>query len=813
MKPTSSFRHFLSAIGSSLIAISSAFAADGTWNVDANGLWSAAGNWTPGIADGSGFTANFTNNITADRTVSLDSDRTLTSLVFGDSDTSSAGSWILDNNGTATNNLILVGTTPGITVNALGTGKTATISAIIQGTVGLVKSGTGTLILSGANTYTGTTAINLGTLQVNSGGTLGNTANALTMGTGGDGTLGDASNLTLNTTATIGAFTVKSNTSDTTTLSNINQLIIASGSTLTASSFTVGFQNVAASTNVVNTALSTGATAGAGGTLNVTGASLIGLRGPDSTGANTTVVDLRGLHTFNSGALSVGSNRNSKATLYLANNANTINGNISVGDSGNGINYNIAGVSQLYLGAGTNALQAATITIGGGKGAGQILFAGSGGSVVITGAGGAGLSIINIGSHGTSSYQGSATNSLLLAGHTATVSAAAVTLGLITHNTAAAGSALNSLLTFDTGTFTADSVNMGVVNSGRSALTHAVNSTFTVGGDTANSAATGIVNISGNILLGNNDTTNANATGATSGTLTINGGTVNVNTGNLTTGGIFDGSISTVSSSLISTLTLEGGTLNLNGGRIGGTANTNSAGARDIDNLNFRSGTLMNVLSINETAGLTKTTSGTLNLSGTNSYTGGTSVTDGTLVFRSLAAKPTGGAHAFNAGTTLGLGVGSTGFFTDTDVTNAFAGTMTGNLSNVTVTATTNVGIDTTAGSFTYSTSIAGSPTRGLAKLGANTLTLEGANTYTGATLISGGSLQLGSGSTTGSLTATTAITNNANLTINRSNAFTQATDLGAGVAISGTGSFTQAGAGTTTLTAVNTSLGSVLAW
>ena len=158
---------------------------NGTWNVDANGLWSTPSNWlSDTIADGSGSTANFTNDITADRTVSLDSDRTLTNVVFGDSVTSSAGSWILNNNSDSTNNLILAGTTPTITVNALGTGRNATISAIIEGTAGLTKAGTGTLILSGANTYTGTTVISSGILAISNntalGATSGNTTIAAT---------------------------------------------------------------------------------------------------------------------------------------------------------------------------------------------------------------------------------------------------------------------------------------------------------------------------------------------------------------------------------------------------------------------------------------------------------------------------------------------------------------------------------------------------------------------------------------------------------------------------------------------------------
>lgn len=138
---------------------------------------------------------------------------------------------------------------------------------------------------------------------------------------------------------------------------------------------------------------------------------------------------------------------------------------------------------------------------------------------------------------------------------------------------------------------------------------------------------------------------------------------------------------------------------------------------------------------------LTKATSATsiLVLSGTtNTYSGGTTVSTGTLTFRNTGAKPATGTVSVSAGATLGLGVATSGsFFTSANVDSLFAGTLSG----VTNDVASNVGIDTTQGNFTYATSVGGSPTRGLVKLGANTLTLTGSNTYTGATTVSEGSL------------------------------------------------------------------------
>ena len=75
---------------------------------------------------------------------------------------------------------------------------------------------------------------------------------------------------------------------------------------------------------------------------------------------------------------------------------------------------------------------------------------------------------------------------------------------------------------------------------------------------------------------------------------------------------------------------------------------------------------------------------------------------------------------------------------------------------------------------------------------------LDKTHTYSGTTTISAGTLQIGAGSTSGSLSSSTSITNNANIVFNRSDSLTVSN------AISGTGNLTQAGAGTLILTGNN---------
>ena len=681
---------FLIAIAAGLVVTTSTtHAADGTWNVDANGLWSLNTNWASSIiANDLTSTANFTNNITADRTVSLDTDRTINRVNFSDATTATAGSWILNNNALATNNLILSGTTgaatgtvPVIDVGALGTGKTATISAIIEGSYGFTKTGTGTLVLSGANSNlsgnvtilsgtvdskTSQTTLGSGTLVI--GGTGGvnpifqtgvNNSNAVQVNANTTGTSIIAANGTGSGTVMSGAITLNS--------ANLNVRTFSAGTSaaVTLSGGVTGTGNLLIN-NLSNGTAATGKVTLSGATINnigtvtsqgtgptanvisaVIGANVTGvIQTNATTGLNLTAVNLYTSNTTitdgtlqisGSGKLNNGNYAGAitvtaaTSTLqYSSSAAQTFSGNITglgalTKDTGTASTLTLSGTNT-YTGATT--ISAGTLRLGAGGTAGSLST-----SSAISVASGSTFSVnqSDIVTQGTD-FSGAA-----ISGSGGFMQAGAGTTTLNAANTFGGGVTIkNGTLESKTTTTT---LGTGTVTMGGTGSTGA---TYLTGQNNSNAF---VINApdSGTVAIG--------ANGAGSG-FTMSGGISlignltlqtynNTISGTIKAGSNFTGGITGTGNVLLNNYGLAANTLAIT------TSAINNVGSLTLQGTATGDTTISANIGSNVTSVTQNSATSRLILSGTNTYTGATTVSAGTLAVNGSLA---------NTSTTVGTG-------------------------------------------------------------------------------------------------------------------------------------------------------------
>jgi autotransporter-associated beta strand protein len=291
---------------------------------------------------------------------------------------------------------------------------------------------------------------------------------------------------------------------------------------------------------------------------------------------------------------------------------------------------------------------------------------------------------------------------------------------------------------------------------GAGGLTMNGTGTFTMG-SAASSSYTGLTTInSGTLVLANSDRI------SNSSSLVVNGGRFNLASFNETVAGVqmTAGNITSTTGILTSTSTYD-----------------------------LQNGTVTAIMA--GSVGANKTTAGTVTLSGNNTFSGSLSVEQGTVSIATINNASTNGAlgNSTNAVTLGSAGNTGTLSYTGSTASSSKAFTMgTDGMGSFSITNGATV--------LTLSGSIDGS---GNLQKSGGTLILTGANTYSGNTTISSGTLQVGAGSDAGALGSGAVLTNNGALLFNvGSGNRTLAANM------SGTGSLTKNGTGALTLSGSN---------
>lgn len=558
------------------------------------------------------------------------------------------------------------------------------VNAVGDGAVAssLTRAGSGTLTLSGAGNYTGGTTLSAGTLNVASTGGLG--AGALAVN-GGSLKLSNAAQ-------------------------TVSQLSGSGGSiALNGTALTVDYSGSSPGTTYSGVISGTGS-------LIKSGSGMLTLSGNNTYSGGTTIT---------AGQLSV------STTGVLGNGVLRIDGGTLILNSG-------STVKQL---SGTGG--GVSITAGGGLGVNQTTDTTYAGTISATGSGSATASFAKLGA-GKLTLSGSITSSSDVS---VTGGALEVTGGFAANAVAVSGATLSLP---GSGTATAGRLSDNFGSNGVIALNGTVNLLLVATTNKTSFFGTtysGVINGTGRLTMRGSYEQVLNGANTYSGSTTLEGGTLTVST--LANGG----SASGVGASDSSSANLvfggsfgSGGTLKYTGATVSIDRGATLNGTSTID-VSTAGSTLGLVGGVGGSGSLTKTGAGNLTLSGNATYSGSTTVSAGTLTL-------SGSGNSYSGGTNLNGGVLSVS--SNVNLGNA-SGALNFNGGTLRITGT---GFTSTARSiawgangggfdiadpnntFTVSQLLSGGG--GLTKAGAGTLVLTAINTYTGATNINGGVLQLG---------------------------------------------------------------------
>ncbi|NBU16678.1 MAG: hypothetical protein EBS48_06650, partial [Actinobacteria bacterium] len=416
---------------------------------------------------------------------------------------------------------ISVGTAPvtlGANIQLTTSAGSLTVNGVIDdgvSTFGLTKAGAGTLVLGGANTYGGDTALLQGSLTFTSNQNLAATTNSLTFGTAG-GTTVASLDLSAASATFGGALTVQTNSA------SANTITIGSGQTLRFN----GAVTVGAATGPTTTLLTvTGAgtfTIGAAGA--PTNANVQLGNSATTNSSNAATWDMSGLGTFyanlGTGTFRVGDPTNSGgtgtagSTLILPPTATILATTLTSDSPANTF------TQAIKLGSALTTLQVGTITIGGGanRAVGTLDFSTGAGSLTVRDLAGTGRAAMNV-QNGSTATASSVSGSVDLTGHSADLMLSTLAIGGRSAGTAAAGT---GTFKFDTGTLNATTVNVAA-RTGTTLTSSTITGTFNLGGGTS---TIGTLTLSTNSVA----LTSGSSTGDAVSTVAISGGTHGIGT-------------------------------------------------------------------------------------------------------------------------------------------------------------------------------------------------------------------------------------------------------------------------------------------